>query len=89
MFILMFIMKYLIRQSNFEANYFHLFLPVFSPAPLWLHQAMVQRVSRLPLIADGRVRSQASSCEICGVRSDNGTGFSMSSLVYPCRVVPP
>jgi len=58
-------MKYLICQSNCKANYFHLFLPVFSPAPLWLHQAIVQRVSRLPLIADGRVLSQASSCEWC------------------------
>jgi len=81
----MFIVKYLIRQSNFEANYFHLLILVFSPTPLWLHQAMVLRVSRLPLIADGRVRSQASSCEICGVRSDDGTGFSTNTLVYPCR----
>lgn len=46
---------------------------------------MALTVSRLRLIADGRFRSQASPCEICGVEGDNGTGFSTNTLVYPCR----
>jgi hypothetical protein len=37
---------------------------------------MTQWVSRRPVIAEGRVRSQASPCGIFGLQSDTGTGFS-------------
>ena len=36
--------------------------------------AMVQAVSHRPLIAEFRVRSKASPCEICGGQTGTGTG---------------
>jgi hypothetical protein len=46
---------------------------------------MAQGVSRRPLTADSRVRSQVSPCGICGGQSGNGTGFSPSTSVFPCQ----
>jgi hypothetical protein len=42
---------------------------------------MVQTVSRLPVTAEARVRSQVSPCGIYGEQSGTGMGFSVSSLV--------
>ena len=41
-------------------------------------RAMTQAVSRRPLAAENRVRSQVSSCEICSVQSGIETGYSRS-----------
>jgi len=44
---------------------------------------MVQKVSSWCLTAEARIQSQASLCEICGVRSGSGTGFS-KFFAFPC-----
>ena len=44
--------------------------------------AIAQAVNRRPLIADARVRSQASPCEICGRQSGTVTSFSPSTSVF-------
>ena len=44
--------------------------------------AMAQAVNRRPLIADVRVRSQASLCEICGRQSGTVAGFSPSTSAF-------
>jgi hypothetical protein len=36
-----------------------------------------------------RVQTQVSFCEICGGRSDTGTGFSSSAPVSPVSTIPP
>jgi hypothetical protein len=50
---------------------------------------MAQAVSRRPLTALARVRSQANLCEIGGGQSDTVTGFFPSSSVSPVSIVPP
>jgi hypothetical protein len=49
----------------------------------------LQAVSRRPLIADARVRSQVTQCEICGGQSGIGTRFSPSTPVSPVSIIPP
>jgi hypothetical protein len=44
---------------------------------------MVEVVSRWPLTVEAQVHSWDSPCRICGGKSGNGTGFSLSSLVFP------
>ena len=44
---------------------------------------MAQTVSRLPLTAETRVRSQASQRESCGGESGPGTGFSPKTSGFP------
>jgi hypothetical protein len=46
---------------------------------------MAQAVSRRPLTAEVRFRSRVSPCGICGGQSGTGTGFSSSTLVFPCQ----
>jgi hypothetical protein len=41
------------------------------------------------LAAETRVQIQVTSCEICGGRSDIGTGFSSSAPVSPVSTIPP
>jgi hypothetical protein len=50
---------------------------------------MAQAVSRLPLNADVRVRTQSCPCGVCGGLSVTGTGFSQTSLVFPVSIIPP
>jgi len=52
-------------------------------------QLLCFKVSRRPLRAEGRFRSKASSCEICGGQSGNGTGLSQSTQVYTVNFIPP
>jgi hypothetical protein len=48
---------------------------------------MAQAVSRRPLTAEARVRTQVSPCEIF---SGTETGFYPSSSVFPCQyIIPP
>jgi hypothetical protein len=52
---------------------------------------MAQAVSRRPLTAEGRARSQVSPCEIYGGQSSPGTGFSpvlvFAQSFYRCSVL--
>jgi hypothetical protein len=50
---------------------------------------MAEAVSRRPLTAVARVRSQASPCAIGGGQSDTVTGFSPISSVSRVSIVPP
>jgi hypothetical protein len=52
-------------------------------------RAMTQVVSRRTLTAETRVRSRVSPCGICGGQSGTGTGFSLSTSVYPVNFIPP
>ena len=46
---------------------------------------MAQAVSRRPVTAEARVRSQVSPCVICGGRSGTGTVFSPNTSDFPCQ----
>jgi hypothetical protein len=48
-----------------------------------LCHAMVQAVSCYALVAEAQVCTQVSLCGIYGGQSGTGTGFSLSSLVFP------
>jgi hypothetical protein len=48
-------------------------------------RAVAHEISRLPLAVEARVRSQFSSCEICGGQSGTETGFSPSTSIFPCQ----
>jgi hypothetical protein len=48
-----------------------------------LGRAMAQVVSHRPLTAEARVRTWVNPCGICGGQSGTGTGFSLSSSVFP------
>jgi hypothetical protein len=49
--------------------------------------SMAQAVSRRPLTAEVRVRSQNNPCRICGGQSDGGTGFCSSASISPCSMM--
>jgi hypothetical protein len=51
-------------------------------------RAMAQAVSRRPLTAETRVRSQVNPCEICGGQSGTGTGFSPSCRFSLVNFIP-
>ena len=44
---------------------------------------MDQAVSRRPVTAEDLVRSKVSACEICGIQSGSGTGFSHMTSFFP------
>ena len=48
--------------------------------------AMVQALGRRPLTAETRVRSQSSSCGICGGQNSSGTGFFSGHFAFPLSV---
>jgi hypothetical protein len=50
---------------------------------------MAHVVSRRPLTAEAWVRARVNPCRICGGQSGTGTGFSQSSSVFPCHIIPP
>jgi hypothetical protein len=47
-------------------------------------RAIAEAVNCQPLTADDRVRSRIIPCGIYGGKSGTRTGFSPSSLVFPC-----
>jgi len=55
---------------------------------LTLKFAKAQAVSRRPVTAEVRVRSQVSLCEICGERSGSGTGVSPSISICLVSIIP-
>jgi hypothetical protein len=52
-------------------------------------RAMAQVVSRRPLTSETRVRARVNPFGICGGQRGTGTGFSPSSSVFPCHIIPP
>jgi hypothetical protein len=46
---------------------------------------MAHAVSRWPLTAEVQVRTWVNLCGICGEETGSGTGFSLSSLIFPCQ----
>jgi hypothetical protein len=50
---------------------------------------MVQVVRCQLLVVEARLRSLAGLCEICGVESAIGTGFSPSTSAFPLNNIPP
>jgi hypothetical protein len=53
-------------------------------------RAMAHVVSSWPLTAEAQVRARVNPCGICGGQSGTGTGFSLSSSVFPCQyIIPP
>jgi hypothetical protein len=46
---------------------------------------MAQTVSHRPLTAESWVRARVNPRGICGGQSGTGTGFSPSSLIFPCQ----
>jgi len=46
---------------------------------------MVQAVIRQVTIAESRIGSQVSLCEICGGQSGTGTDYSPSSSAFRCQ----
>jgi hypothetical protein len=50
---------------------------------------MAQVVSRRYLTAEARVHVGFSPCGICGGKSGTGTGYSLSSSVFPVNIIPP
>ena len=51
--------------------------------------AMVQAVRCWSLTVEASVRFQTSPSGICGGQSGTKTGFSPSTLVFPCYYIPP
>jgi hypothetical protein len=49
---------------------------------------MAQAVSRRPLTAEARVRTRVNPYGICGGQNGTGTGFSLSSSVFPVNIIP-
>jgi hypothetical protein len=52
-------------------------------------RAMAQAVCHRSDTAEAWVRSQIIPCEICGIQSGTGTGFSPSTSVSPVSIIPP
>jgi hypothetical protein len=44
--------------------------------------AMIQEVSLRPLTTEAWIRSQVSTCDICGGQSGSGIGFSPSAMYF-------
>jgi hypothetical protein len=49
---------------------------------------MAQAVSRRPVSAEARVRTQVSPCEICSGQSDIGRGFHTISSSFFLNIIP-
>jgi hypothetical protein len=48
-------------------------------------RAMAQAISHPPPTAEARVRSRVIPCGICGGQNGTGTGFSLSTSVFPSQ----
>jgi len=77
-----------ILQVSFSVPFFLFFLLpprcVFTDTnKMFDGHALAQVVSCQSLTAEAHVCSQASLCGICGGQSGNGTGFTLSTVVFP------
>jgi hypothetical protein len=46
---------------------------------------MARAVSCRPVTAEAQVRPRISPCRICGGQSGTGTGFPLSTSLFPCE----
>jgi hypothetical protein len=50
---------------------------------IFMGYAMVQAVNHQLLTTKEQIQSQTNPCGICGAQTDNGTGFSLNTLIFP------
>jgi hypothetical protein len=52
---------------------------------VWCMKGHAMAVGHRPLTTEAQVCARVSPCVICGGHIGTGTGFSPSSLVFPCQ----